>query len=112
MDSVAGKVVAFEASVDARVREQVEAHTQARDAERDIEVARIRQELTSARIAAEQLGGELCEKELALHEAVEARQQADVRFAAAQESVRELAEVRAAFEAFQKASQDKVRVVF
>ena len=64
-----------EASVDARVQEQVRAHTEARDAERDVEVAKIRQELSSARITAEQLGGELCEKELALCEAIEARQQ-------------------------------------
>ena len=93
--------------VQAAAKERLEAST----ANADAWAAQMQSQLDAAQIMMEQLGGELCEKELTLHEATEAKNDAEKALAAVvatKGTEEELAKVQEKFKHFRAIAETKI----
>lgn len=75
------------------------------------QLASLENELNSTRTMLEQLGGELCEKELALHEANQMREASEKALASAQSDAFELDKTKSKFRDFRTACEEKISVL-
>lgn len=96
------------ASIEAEVAARVSQEVEAKSAIHCSEMEALRHELRSAKLTTEQLSGELCEKELALHEVLEEKREAEAVATAATDLKNQLEQAQRSHQTFKAVSKEKV----
>eukprot|EP00041_Stephanoeca_diplocostata_P038700 m.1545040 g.1545040 ORF g.1545040 m.1545040 type:complete len:1172 (+) comp25258_c0_seq24:148-3663(+) len=99
------------AALRAQVADAVADAVREAEARHEATVANLNKEVLAARLTAEQLGGELCEKELSLHDAVDSQRRAEEALQQSQGAATELMAFREQFKTYKSATEAKIETL-